>query len=84
MENYLAIIQARTFINKQDIQPSCPSLEVLVVGTPQMREKVYIPSITVKGVPILNEPELWLLIYCLHMYHKLSSLQIITLETLEK
>ena len=32
--------------------------EVLVMGTPQMRAKISIPSITINGVivPVLNEP----------------------------
>ena len=64
----------------------------MVMGTPQMRAKMSIPSITVNGVivPKLNEPvrnlgavfdpNINMSVY----YQKLSSLQITTFETMEK
>ena len=57
------------------------------MGTPQMRAKISIPSITVNGVilPVLNEPVGNLgTEYVCTLYQKLSSLQITTLGKLEK
>ena len=80
------------WMSKNKLKLNAYKTEVLVMGTPQMRAKISTHSTTVNGVivPVLNEPvgnlgavlnQTWI---CLHMYQKLSSLQITTLETLEK
>ena len=47
-----------TWISQNKLKLNADKTEVLVMGTPQMRAKISIPSITVNGVivPVLNEP----------------------------
>ena len=47
-----------TWMSQNKLKLNADKTEVLVMGTPQMRAKISIPSITVNGVivPVLNEP----------------------------
>ena len=48
----------RTGMSQNKLKLNADKTEALVMGTPQMRAKISIPSITVNGVivPVLNEP----------------------------
>ena len=56
LENCLTDIY--TWMSQNKLKLNADKTEVLVMGTPQMRAKISIPSITVNGVivPVLNEP----------------------------
>ena len=56
LENCLPDIY--TWMSQNKLKLNADKTEVLVMGTPQMRAKISIPSITVNGVivPVLNEP----------------------------
>ena len=90
LENCLTDIY--TWMPQNKLKLNADKTEVLVMGTPQMRAKISFLNITLNGViePVLNEPVgnlgaiFDLNMNCLHMYQKLSSLQITTLGTLGK
>ena len=56
LENCLTDIY--TWMSQNKLKLNADKTEVLVMGTPQMRAKISVPSITVNGVivPVLNEP----------------------------
>ena len=56
LENCLTDIY--TWMSQNKLKLNADKTEVLVMGTPKMRAKISIPSITVNGVivPVLNEP----------------------------
>ena len=56
LENCLTDIY--TWMSQHKLKLNADKTEVLVMGTPQMRAKISIPSITVNGVivPVFNEP----------------------------
>ena len=56
MENCLTHIY--TWMSQSKLKQNADTTEVLVIGTPQMRAKISVPSITVNSVivTVLNEP----------------------------